>query len=130
MVISPEGTRSVTPAVGQFKKGGFHLAMQAGVPIVPIVIRNAGEIMWRDAKIAHSGTIDVIVHPPIATDSWRREDLDAAVARVHQLYVDTLEDWPAEPRPESGESGAPRSRTAAVRAGQNRRTLTDAAGRP
>jgi len=93
-VISPEGTRSVTPTVGPFKKGGFHLAMQAGVPIVPIVIRNAGEIMWRDAKIAQSGTIDVIVHPPIPTDGWTREDLDAAVANVQQLYVDTLEDWP------------------------------------
>ena len=119
----------MTPTVGPFKKGGFHLAMQAGVPIVPIVIRNAGEIMWRDAKIAQSGTIDVTVHPPIPTGGWRREDLDAAVARVQQLYIDTLEDWPAEPRPESGESGAPGSRTAAGRAGQNRRTLTDAAGR-
>jgi len=68
--------------------------MQAGVPIVPIVIRNAGEIMWRDAKIAQSGTIDVIVHPPVPTDGWTREALDAAVVRVHQLYVDTLEDWP------------------------------------
>jgi putative phosphoserine phosphatase/1-acylglycerol-3-phosphate O-acyltransferase len=94
VVISPEGTRSVTPTVGPFKKGGFHLAMQAGVPIVPIIIRNAGEIMWRDAKIAQSGTIDVMVHPPIPTDGWTREDLNAAVARVHQLYVDTLEDWP------------------------------------
>ena len=94
VVISPEGTRSVTPTVGPFKKGGFHLAMQAGVPIVPIVIRNAGEIMWRDAKIAQSGTIDVMVHPPIPTDGWTREDLNAAVARVQQLYVDTLEDWP------------------------------------
>jgi len=103
-VISPEGTRSVTPAVGPFKKGGFHLAMQAGVPIVPIVIRNAGEIMWRDAKIAQSGTIDVIVHPPIPTGGWRREDLDAAVARVQQLYVDTLEDWPATPIDAAGTS--------------------------
>src|SRR5260370_40346620 len=64
VVIAPEGTRSVTPTVGRFKKGGFHLAMQAGVPIVPIVIRNAGEIMWRDAKIAQSGTVHVIGHAP------------------------------------------------------------------
>ena len=129
MVISPEGTRSVTPTVGPFKKGGFHLAMQAGVPIVPIVIRNAGEIMWRDAKIAQSGTIDVTVHPPIPTDGWTREDLNAAVTRVQQLYVDTLEDWPAARQPESGESKVPRSRAAAVRAGQNRRTPIDAAGK-
>jgi putative phosphoserine phosphatase / 1-acylglycerol-3-phosphate O-acyltransferase len=48
MCIAPEGTRSWTPKVGRFKKGAFHMAMQAGVPIVPVVIRNAGEIMGRN----------------------------------------------------------------------------------
>jgi len=47
LVIAPEGTRSATPALGPFKKGAFHVAMQAEVPIVPIVIRNSGELMWR-----------------------------------------------------------------------------------
>jgi 1-acyl-sn-glycerol-3-phosphate acyltransferase len=46
LVVAPEGTRSATPALGRFKKGAFHVAMQAGVPVVPIVIRNAGEL-WR-----------------------------------------------------------------------------------
>ena len=36
--IAPEGTRSTSTNLGRFKKGAFHLAMQAGVPIVPIVI--------------------------------------------------------------------------------------------
>ncbi len=84
--------------------------------------------MWRDAKIAQSGTIDVIVHPPIPTDGWTRADLDAAVVEVQQLYVDTLEDWPAALRAEPGGANAPRSRAAAVRAGQNRRTPIDVAG--
>src|SRR3546814_4705424 len=39
--IAPEGTRTLTPKLGPFKKGAFHLAMQAGVPIVPIAIHNA-----------------------------------------------------------------------------------------
>jgi putative phosphoserine phosphatase/1-acylglycerol-3-phosphate O-acyltransferase len=94
IVISPEGTRSLTPSVGRFKKGGFHLAMQAGVPIVPIVIRNAGELMWRAAKTARAGTVQVMVHEPIPTANWTKQDLDAAVERVHRLYIDTLEDWP------------------------------------
>jgi putative phosphoserine phosphatase/1-acylglycerol-3-phosphate O-acyltransferase len=94
IVISPEGTRSLTPSVGLFKKGGFHLAMQAGVPIVPIVIRNAGELMWRAAKTARPGTVEVLVHEPIPTRGWTKPDLDGAVERVHQLYLDTLEDWP------------------------------------
>jgi putative phosphoserine phosphatase/1-acylglycerol-3-phosphate O-acyltransferase len=95
IVISPEGTRSLTPSVGQFKKGGFHLAMQAGVPIVPIVIRNAGELMWRTAKTARSGTVEVLVHEPVPTVGWTKQDLDNAVERLHRLYRETLEDWPA-----------------------------------
>ena len=38
VVIAPEGTRSLTPRLGRFKKGAFHIAMQAGAPIVPVVI--------------------------------------------------------------------------------------------
>ena len=68
LVIAPEGTRSPTPALGPFKKGAFHVAMQAGVPIVPIVIRNSGELMWRGARTIHSGTVQVAVLPPIPTD--------------------------------------------------------------
>ena len=57
LVMAPEGTRSATPALGPFKKGAFHVAMQAGVPIVPIVIRNAGELMWRGASTIREGTV-------------------------------------------------------------------------
>jgi putative phosphoserine phosphatase / 1-acylglycerol-3-phosphate O-acyltransferase len=94
IAIAPEGTRSMSPNVGPFKKGGFHLARDAGVPIVPIVIRNAGEIMWRNAMIAHPGTIEVAVHQPLATAGWTREDIDTWLPRMRQLYVDTLDDWP------------------------------------
>ena len=49
--MSPEGTRSVTPKLAPFKKGAFHLAMQAGVPIVPIVIHNSSDIMPKGEMI-------------------------------------------------------------------------------
>jgi putative phosphoserine phosphatase/1-acylglycerol-3-phosphate O-acyltransferase len=94
IVISPEGTRSLSPKVGPFKKGGFHLARDAGVPIVPIVIRNAGEIMWRNAKVSQEGTLEVVVHEPVPTTYWTKADLDEWVPRMRQLYVETLDDWP------------------------------------
>jgi len=94
IAISPEGTRSLSPRIGAFKKGGFHLARDAGVPIVPIVIRNAGEIMWRNAKVAQEGTIEVVVHEPVPTANWTKADLDDWVPRMRQLYVETLDDWP------------------------------------
>jgi len=94
IVLSPEGTRSLSPRVGVFKKGGFHLARDAGVPIVPIVIRNAGEIMWRNARVVQEGTIEVVVHEPLPTTNWTKADLDEWVPRMRHLYIDTLDDWP------------------------------------
>jgi putative phosphoserine phosphatase/1-acylglycerol-3-phosphate O-acyltransferase len=94
IVLAPEGTRSLSPRVGVFKKGGFHLARDAGVPIVPIVIRNAGEIMWRNARVVQEGTIEVVVHEPLPTANWTKADLDEWVPRMRDLYVDTLDDWP------------------------------------
>jgi putative phosphoserine phosphatase/1-acylglycerol-3-phosphate O-acyltransferase len=110
VVMAPEGTRSTTPQVGPFKKGAFHMAMQAGVPIVPVVVRNAGELMWRNAKTTQSGTLQIVVHAPVETKGWRREDLDEHVAVVRQLYVDTLEDWPGfvGPSSESDQAAGPR----------------------
>ena len=63
VVIAPEGTRSPTPSPGSFKKGAFHLAMQAGVPVVPLVFRNTGELMSRNAMIIHPGVVQVAVLP-------------------------------------------------------------------
>ena len=94
IAMSPEGTRSLSPRIGAFKKGGFHMARDAGVPIVPIVIRNAGEIMWRNAKVAQEGTIEVVVHEPVPTATWTKADLDEWVPRMRRLYIDTLDDWP------------------------------------
>jgi putative phosphoserine phosphatase/1-acylglycerol-3-phosphate O-acyltransferase len=94
IAMSPEGTRSFSPKIGAFKKGGFHMARDAGVPIVPIVIRNAGEIMWRNARVAQEGTIEVVVHEPVPTVNWTKADLDEWVPRMRQLYIDTIDDWP------------------------------------
>jgi putative phosphoserine phosphatase / 1-acylglycerol-3-phosphate O-acyltransferase len=94
IAVSPEGTRSPTPRVGRFKKGAFHMAMQGRVPIVPIVIRNAGELLWRGSTFIRSGTIDVVVHRPISVADWRVEELDERIARVRELFVRTLANWP------------------------------------
>jgi putative phosphoserine phosphatase/1-acylglycerol-3-phosphate O-acyltransferase len=94
IAIAPEGTRSPTPRLGRFKKGAFHLAMQAGVPLIPIVIRNAGDVMWRGSFVIRPGTIDVAVMEPISTDGWETSELDARIAEVHDLFTSTLEDWP------------------------------------
>jgi WS/DGAT/MGAT family acyltransferase len=94
LAIAPEGTRSATPALGPFKKGAFHVAMQAGVPIVPIVIRNSGELMWRGASTLHSGTVQIAVLPPVPTAGWTLAELDEHVRQVRGQYLATLANWP------------------------------------
>lgn len=97
LVLAPEGTRSATPRLGPFKKGAFHIAMQAQVPMVPIVLRNVGELMWRGSQTLRSGTIEVCVLPPVDTSDWQRETISDHVAEVRKLFLDTLEHWPTEP---------------------------------
>jgi putative phosphoserine phosphatase/1-acylglycerol-3-phosphate O-acyltransferase len=94
LAISPEGTRSPTPRVGPFKKGAFHLAMQSGVPIVPIVIRNAGVHLWRGSVFMRKGTVDVDVLPPISVADWKVEELGERVDEVRDLFVRRLSEWP------------------------------------
>jgi putative phosphoserine phosphatase/1-acylglycerol-3-phosphate O-acyltransferase len=95
LAISPEGTRSPTPRVGRFKKGAFHMALQAGVPIVPIVIRNAGQLLWRGSTVMRKGTVDIRVLPPIDVNAWTVENLGTHVDDVREQFVDTLAEWPA-----------------------------------
>lgn len=101
ILIAPEGTRLDTTEVGPFKKGPFRIAMAAGIPIVPIVIRNAEVIAARDSSTFNAGTVDVAVFPPIPTDDWTHDDLPDRIAEVRQLYLDTLLDWPRDTLPDA-----------------------------
>lgn len=101
ILIAPEGTRLDTTEVGPFKKGPFRIAMAAGIPIVPIVIRNAEVIAARDSSTFNAGTVDVAVFPPIPTDDWTHDELPDRIAEVRQLYLDTLLDWPRDTLPDA-----------------------------
>ena len=94
LVIAPEGTRVAGKGLGEFKKGAFRIAMAAGVPIVPIVIRNAEELGPRSALLVRPGRVDVAVLPPVSVRRWTRKNLDAHIASVRQSFLDTLAHWP------------------------------------
>jgi putative phosphoserine phosphatase/1-acylglycerol-3-phosphate O-acyltransferase len=102
IMIAPEGTRVDTTSVGPFKKGPFRIAMAAGIPLVPIVIRNAEIIAARNSTTMHPGTVDVAVFPPISVSDWTVDTLPERIAEVRQLYVDTLADWPIDELPDTG----------------------------
>ncbi len=100
ILMAPEGTRLDTTEVGPFKKGPFRLAMAAGIPIVPIIIRNAEIVAARNSATINPGTVDVAVFPPIAVTDWTVETLPERIDEVRQLYLDTLANWPVDELPQ------------------------------
>jgi len=88
--ISPEGTRTLTPKLAPFKKGAFHLAMQAGVPIVPIVIHNATDVAPKNEFVMRPATVRVTVLPPVDTSKWSVKTLNGHVRDVRNMFLRTL----------------------------------------
>jgi putative phosphoserine phosphatase/1-acylglycerol-3-phosphate O-acyltransferase len=88
--------------------------MSAGIPIVPIVIRNAEVISSRDSTTFNPGTVDVVVYPPISVEDWTTQNLPEKIEEVRQLYLDTLKSWPHESIPKIGPYA--RKRTTAQKA--------------
>jgi putative phosphoserine phosphatase/1-acylglycerol-3-phosphate O-acyltransferase len=91
VAIAPEGTRSGSKSLGPFKKGAFHMAMQAGVPIIPVVIKNAYMAMPKGSNIFRPTHIEVVVLDPVDTALWKRKDIDSHIEDVRNLFLNELE---------------------------------------
>jgi putative phosphoserine phosphatase/1-acylglycerol-3-phosphate O-acyltransferase len=91
IIIAPEGTRQDGVLLGPFKKGAFRLAMEGGVPVVPIAFHNAEIIQPTKGFLMHSGTVDVEVLEPIDVSKWTVKSLDKRIAEVHAKFLAVLE---------------------------------------
>lgn len=90
VVIAPEGTRSRDGKLGNFKRGAFHMARQAGVPIVPIVIHNATDALPNQSMVVRPAEVKVTVLKPIRTDGWTLSDVAPQSRKVRAMYLETL----------------------------------------
>lgn len=89
--VAPEGTRSTSTHLGRFKKGAFHLAMQAGVPIVPIVIHNAIDVAPRGQYVFRPATVKVTVLPAVDTSQWSGVTMNQHVEEVRDMFLEELD---------------------------------------
>ncbi|HWX25331.1 MAG TPA: lysophospholipid acyltransferase family protein [Vicinamibacteria bacterium] len=89
-LIFPEGTRSPTGALGPFKKGAFHVALDAGSRIVPVALIGARDLMPKGGFRIRKGVVRVRVLDPVDAGSYSYEDRERLIAEVRQRIADAL----------------------------------------
>ena len=91
LIVFPEGTRSRDGRVARFKGGSFYLALQAGLPIVPISLVGSRHVMWKGRLATYPGTVKVVVHDPIETTTLAEADPREFAERVRQIIAPVAE---------------------------------------
>lgn len=88
VMIFPEGTRSHDGCLQRFKKGGFVLAVDSKVPVVPLVIQGTRAIMPKGSRLIHPNPVTLTICPPIETTGYSRETKEQLMASVHKAIND------------------------------------------
>ena len=82
MIIFPEGSRSPDGRLQPLRSGGFHLAIEAGVPIIPVTVSGSFDLIPKRSLKVRSGRIRVVYGAPIATTAFEVAERDALRALV------------------------------------------------
>ncbi len=90
IAILPEGTRSPDGKLGTFKKGGFHLALETGLDILPVIQKGAYAINRKGSLLIRPGVVEMIVCPPLPVAGYAKETLGDLVERTRAVFVETL----------------------------------------
>jgi 1-acyl-sn-glycerol-3-phosphate acyltransferase len=89
--VFAEGTRAMPGELLPFKKGAFHLAIQTEAPIIPVAIRETDWMMGKKRGVAFSGTIEMIILPPIETKGLTAEkDLMNLLNQTREAIAEEL----------------------------------------
>jgi 1-acyl-sn-glycerol-3-phosphate acyltransferase len=88
LLVYPEGTRSLDGRLLPFKKGPFVMAIQAGVPIVPVAVAGCQNILERDSLVLRGARVDLKLGEPIPTAGLTLEDRDDLMQRVRNALID------------------------------------------
>lgn len=89
--VFAEGTRARPGQLLPFKKGAFYMAVEAGVPVVPVAMKNTDVLMGKGTGVARPGTIEMVVLPPIPIDDVKTdEDIRRLSLHTNELIAAEL----------------------------------------
>jgi 1-acyl-sn-glycerol-3-phosphate acyltransferase len=84
IVIFPEGTRSVTGELGQFKRGAFKIAFDLRLPILPITVVDTKNIMPTNTLNILPGRVKMVIHDPVDLNSYSEKESDLLIEEVRR----------------------------------------------
>jgi 1-acyl-sn-glycerol-3-phosphate acyltransferase len=87
LIVFPEGTRSLDGIVGRFKGGSFAIALDSGVPVVPVSISGSRHVMLKGRVAVFPGEIELTVHAPVETAGVARDDVRAFADSVRAIVA-------------------------------------------
>ncbi len=90
IVVLPEGTRSCTGRLGEFKKGAFVLALEMGLPILPVTITSTRAILPAKTLDLFPGRAAMQVHAPVETDGYDHDSLQQLIDEVRGIVAGGL----------------------------------------
>ncbi len=90
VLVFVEGTRSYSPTLQPLKKGAFAVAVEAGVPMVPVTIIDAYRLMNEKDRLMRPGTIHIVIGQPIDLDGKTRRDIPALMDGIRAVMNATL----------------------------------------
>jgi 1-acyl-sn-glycerol-3-phosphate acyltransferase len=85
--LFPEGTRTRDGSLQPLKKGGFRLALESGLPVVPVTITGTRRAMPRGSMALRAGPVEMHVDPPISTEGLNEADIPALVQKVRDAMT-------------------------------------------
>jgi 1-acyl-sn-glycerol-3-phosphate acyltransferase len=91
VMIFPEGTRSRDGKIRPFKKGGFIMALDSGVPIVPVILQGTRSIMEKSSLKINTGEVTLNIATPIATAGYTRDNKDDLIGSVRTAICEGFE---------------------------------------
>jgi len=95
-VVYPEGTRSRDGRMLPFKKGAFMMALDAGVPVVPVTVSGATKIMPKGEVKVFPSTVRITVHEPISTVGYSRENVGELIEKTRAQIFSALDETELE----------------------------------
>jgi 1-acyl-sn-glycerol-3-phosphate acyltransferase len=85
--VLPEGTRTRTGKLGNFKKGGFLLALESGLDILPMIQIGSFEIKKKNSRLIRPGKVELVIEKPISIDGYTKDNINELMQKTRNVFL-------------------------------------------